>query len=520
MKKIIAVLTAIVCMWTILPVNTRALITSSKIYSNNIHEHVYATTSKVSNSYMCVNPDGTISRIENYGDVILNEKYNSKFKITSQSTIPFELTKFGGFYSGTNYNYFVFGQDNPAHDNKREVIRIVKYTKNWQRAGVISVTNCNTEVPFYLCNTSFAENGNMLIIRCGHKTYDGKQGTMNIEVRTDNNSIVAMTPYLTGNTAGNVENSGASYIDAYNGVVTIAEKSLTNPAALLMTKYSGAMGATNFQCGATAFSALGNTDKLTASIPEFTLGGYGTNASYSIAVGNSQPMDGTSPNNNIVVVAAPKANFNKASTTVSYLTGFAQGSTMTVTTPYLVKINDNLFAILWEQRDGYSDMCATYYTFIDGTGRRLTDNKSVSGCLSDCQPVLYGSNIVWFTTNGANVSIYSIPVSVKSQSNVYASTQTTTKNDYSKIYDYNYYMSKYPDVRVLYSNNEAGALQHFLTTGIAEGRQGCENFNVSIYAQNYADLRASFGGNYKAYYMHYMNYGFAEGRNGKTKIKK
>ena len=51
---------------------------------------------------------------------------------------------------------------------------------------------------------------------------------------------------------------------------------------------------------------------------------------------------------------------------------------------------------------------------------------------------------------------------------------------------------------------------------MAEGRQGCADFDVTIYAKNYPDLAAAYGGNYKAYYMHYLTAGFAEGRNGRT----
>jgi hypothetical protein len=87
--------------------------------------------------------------------------------------------------------------------------------------------------------------------------------------------------------------------------------------------------------------------------------------------------------------------------------------------------------------------------------------------------------------------------------------------DYSKVYDFAYYINRYPDMRVLYANNPAGALQHFVTNGMAEGRQGCENFSPIAYKNNYADLRNAFGNDWKQYYMHFINYGYAEGRNAR-----
>lgn len=48
-----------------------------------------------------------------------------------------------------------------------------------------------------------------------------------------------------------------------------------------------------------------------------------------------------------------------------------------------------------------------------------------------------------------------------------------------------------------------------------EGRQGSDNFNVSIYMQNYPDLVKIYGyDNLSSYYYHYMSSGYAEGRVG------
>ena len=50
---------------------------------------------------------------------------------------------------------------------------------------------------------------------------------------------------------------------------------------------------------------------------------------------------------------------------------------------------------------------------------------------------------------------------------------------------------------------------------MAEGRQGCENFDPIAYKNNYADLRNAFGNDWKQYYLHFINYGYSEGRNAR-----
>ena len=40
---------------------------------------------------------------------------------------------------------------------------------------------------------------------------------------------------------------------------------------------------------------------------------------------------------------------------------------------------------------------------------------------------------------------------------------------------------------------------HFVSSGIYEGRSGCANFNVAIYRANYPDLQAAFGNDLASY---------------------
>jgi len=85
--------------------------------------------------------------------------------------------------------------------------------------------------------------------------------------------------------------------------------------------------------------------------------------------------------------------------------------------------------------------------------------------------------------------------------------------DYSAIYDFEYYKNNNPDLANLIGKlNDIGALQHFITYGMKEGRQAKASFNVHTYRGNYNDLRWVFGMNLPAYYMHYVNIGQQEGR--------
>ncbi len=84
--------------------------------------------------------------------------------------------------------------------------------------------------------------------------------------------------------------------------------------------------------------------------------------------------------------------------------------------------------------------------------------------------------------------------------------------DYSAVYDFNYYTSRHADIKQIYGDDEYGALSHFITFGMKEGRQAKADFNVTYYRSNYADLERVFGDDLAGYYHHYMQYGKREGR--------
>lgn len=87
-------------------------------------------------------------------------------------------------------------------------------------------------------------------------------------------------------------------------------------------------------------------------------------------------------------------------------------------------------------------------------------------------------------------------------------------NPYAAIFDPTYYSNHYPDLASAVGTDPQALLNHFLTYGMKEGRQGCSSFDVNAYMNNNSDLKAAFGDDLPSYYMHYMNYGINEGRSG------
>jgi len=85
----------------------------------------------------------------------------------------------------------------------------------------------------------------------------------------------------------------------------------------------------------------------------------------------------------------------------------------------------------------------------------------------------------------------------------------------SPAFDVRYYLSSYSDLRNAFSNDYAAAINHWLTYGIREGRRSSIVFDVQYYLNRYSDLQNAFGAqNYSAAVDHWLTYGVSEGRQG------
>ena len=95
---------------------------------------------------------------------------------------------------------------------------------------------------------------------------------------------------------------------------------------------------------------------------------------------------------------------------------------------------------------------------------------------------------------------------------LFSSSLMASAAEISGLFDAAYYANANPDLKAVYGANEAALYQHFITTGIYEGREASPLFNVVEYKKTYPALQAVLGDDYSRYYQHYLNNGIAEGR--------
>ncbi|MFO0591656.1 MAG: hypothetical protein U0441_29185 [Polyangiaceae bacterium] len=80
---------------------------------------------------------------------------------------------------------------------------------------------------------------------------------------------------------------------------------------------------------------------------------------------------------------------------------------------------------------------------------------------------------------------------------------------HSAVFDSNYY---HPAVKGSKLMTKAAWREHWASTGVDQGLQAHPSFSVKAYLAKYKDLQAQFGTNYRAAIEHYVTTGMAEGR--------
>ena len=69
-----------------------------------------------------------------------------------------------------------------------------------------------------------------------------------------------------------------------------------------------------------------------------------------------------------------------------------------------MKINNNKFMVMWTIKNDNT----VYYTYIDGDGNVISDINTMSGQLSDCEPIVYNGMVLWYICSNKKITFYGI----------------------------------------------------------------------------------------------------------------
>ena len=404
----------------------------------NASDNHYNTWSSVTNSYLVQNSDGTLTRLENTSSGIVVENYSADGKkLISQRTISKELNLFGGFYSGKDYNYLVFGQNNTAESDSKEVVRVVKYTKSWSKVNSCSISGVNTTKPFSAGSLRMEEAGGKLYVYTCHEMYadsDGINHQANMLFTIDESSMsLTDSMYDVSNlTDGYVSHSFNQFIKADEGGKYIYRVDHSESSNYMMNgSYLSVNGIT-----LTKYKADGKSTAVSVSIPvkfDMNKSNY-TGASiggFELGSGNcliayAKDVSSSCKTRNVYISVTDEL-FNGTQNIA--LTNYGTSSKVTCHTPQLIKINDNLFLVMWEEYNSSTGKTATKTMTVDSNGKTVTKAISHSFGLSDCQPVVCSDGMVkWYVTNNSAPTLYKLSPFALDDYHEHSYTKTVLSN--------------------------------------------------------------------------------------------
>ena len=410
---------------------------------NNIGAQDY--TGKQSNyypgpmkSYLVAQKDGTFMRVQ-YGSQIeglLVEYYDKDYNITDTKMIQQELPIFGGFYATDSNYYVVTGQKNTEENNNVEVYRITKYDKQWNRVNTASLKGANTTTPFDAGSCRMDMSGKYLLIRTCHEMYkytDGKihQANVTIQIDTDTMNVTDSHTKISNINEGYVSHSFNQFIKVEDGHIISVDHGDANPRSIILLKYQTDMSEGKFtpdyyqtpciQVPVLEFKYLKDKDHKNPT--GASVGGFEISDDHYLVAGNNAKLDENfdSYNTRNIFVAAVDKSTSEVKTT--YLTNYNEGEE-TTTTPQLVKISETRFMVLWTKGD------QVYYTLVNNKGEKIGEIHNFKGNLADCQPVVSGNKVVWYTWKNEEVVFYDINTNNLSDHNV-----TEIHNGHQYVYD-------------------------------------------------------------------------------------
>ena len=351
---------------------------------------------------------------------LVAETYDSNFQLISSVDLDMELDLWGGFYAGEDYNFVIFGQENPSEDDNAEVIRVVKYDKDWNRLGQASLRGANTTIPFDAGSLRCDEYNGYLYVRTSHEMYqsgDGlnHQANLTFSVRESDMTITDGYHDVVSN-KGYVSHSFNQFIlvDSQGRLVAL-DHGDAYPRGACLSIYDNKAGSDTFANGCKTFNLTtwsGRVGENTtgANVTDLAETSSGYLAAYSSTGKGSASTIGQDPMN-IFLSYTSKDDVSSNGTTVRQLTSWPSDSELYGSQPVLVPTGPDGGYILWQLAEKwdngyyYNKESIQYATYsADGT---VSDIKTADGVqMSRCHPISYNGKVVWYSTHDSTPVFY------------------------------------------------------------------------------------------------------------------
>ena len=410
---------------------------------DNIEGNHYDYVNAVNRSFFRKVADGYMRLYGVDNGTVFVEYYNEDLKVINSGVIPSGLPIFGGFYEDDSRYYVLTGQTNMEEDPDKEVYRLTKFDKNWNRLGSVGVKNACTTIPFQ-GGCDFAIYKNHLIVRTGRQMYrsNGMYHQSNITLRF-NVDLMKEEPSVYGaSTLGRTGYASHSFnqfiaVDT-NGTIVCLDHADAHPRVALLGRFKKKADEDFISGNTTNYHAIpiikyeGDAGDNTTGA---NIGGLAISSTAYLTVGDTVEQSDdfhTNESRNVYLSVTPKDSFSEQSTKRIWFSDFVKEDHKCATNPHLVKLSDDRFLIMWDERSGArmssggkiiydppASPTVMKYVFVDGNGNLdpdQTDGADIQAVtdpryqirtapedrmifVSGDQPIVTAKGVLWHFSN-------------------------------------------------------------------------------------------------------------------------
>lgn len=365
-------------------------------------------------SYLVENDDGTFTRVEarEQEQQVLVETFTKEGELLNSLFLDADMPLFGGFYSGKDYNFLVFGDNNLDESEQKPVFTVVKYSKNWKKLGGVVRSGMNTYQMFYFGSLRMTETDGSLFIHTCHTMYQngGAHHQANCTFVVDEATMeMEQALFEVSNVShGYISHSFNQFIEADGSNLFRADHGDAYPRGLILTQ--SPLDDIR-DCVHRNVLTVGSTYDVGGNSTGFTLGGFAVSDTSLIAAVSTVDQDAAAwstagPWNIELIVVDDKTQLETSAVTVVPLTDYTAADRISVSTPQLVEINGDRYAVLWEETSE-TGVQMTRLTMVDGKGTPMQDTMTFDVRLSDCQPIVTVDGcLAWYVTDGRSIAVY------------------------------------------------------------------------------------------------------------------
>ena len=369
--------------------------------------------------------------------VIVN-RYDKTGNLISTKTLDYQGEKFGGFYRGEDYNYLIFGNDNREHKDNKEVVRIVKYDRDFIEIAKLSVNGAYTWEPFGAGSLRCGEIGNIILVHTARGRYDGHQSSLTIAFDEDDMSLLSEDD-MGAFQKNHVSHDFNQFVMADGNEFITVDHGDGYPRGILVSWLS----TDNNQNPGDYYSYVTGNSIFSPSKKIEILTVFGSGNQTGVSIGSAINMATK------VLVGVNRMDYSKAKSFNSYIiegkdvykrdivlysldkntlevtenkyTDYTKDKNTTYTAPKMVKLDDTRVMLIWNKLNmtwkKLNDKIiiknlktsVLQYLIVDENGNKLSEIKTVKDMIvTDEAPILFDNKVVWSQYSGGRLVLNQI----------------------------------------------------------------------------------------------------------------